>query len=83
MPIYDYKCKKCGYKFEKTQKITESPIRRCPRCHGPVSRLLSPTAFILKGSGWYATDYARKGKEKKTEKEEKPAVTKEEKKEKK
>jgi len=83
MPIYDYKCKKCGYRFEKTQKITESPIRRCPKCRGPVSRLLSPTAFILKGSGWYATDYARKGKEKKIEKEDKPSAAKEEKKEKK
>jgi len=83
MPIYEYKCKKCGYRFEKTRRITAAPIRRCPKCRGQVSRLLSSTTFILKGSGWYATDYTRKGKGKKTDtdKEEKPAVAKEEKKE--
>ncbi len=60
MPIYEYKCNKCGV-FEVTQRITEDPVRRCPTCKGKVERLLSASSFILKGSGWYATDYGRKG----------------------
>ncbi|HKV54254.1 MAG TPA: zinc ribbon domain-containing protein, partial [Candidatus Binataceae bacterium] len=58
MPIYEYNCKKCGV-FEATQRITESPLGKCPTCGGKVSRLISHTSFVLKGSGWYATDYAR------------------------
>jgi putative FmdB family regulatory protein len=58
MPIYEYNCKKCGV-FEVTQRITESPLAECPTCGSPVSRLISHTSFVLKGSGWYATDYAR------------------------
>jgi putative FmdB family regulatory protein len=60
MPIYEYKCQKCGV-VEVMQRITEEPLRRCPHCKGKVERLLSRSSFILKGSGWYATDYARKG----------------------
>jgi len=58
MPIYEYDCKKCGV-FEVTQRITESPLTTCPKCSGDVRRLISLTSFVLKGSGWYATDYAR------------------------
>ena len=58
MPIYEYQCKKCGV-FEVTQRITESPLTVCPTCKGDVHRLISHTSFVLKGSGWYATDYAR------------------------
>jgi putative FmdB family regulatory protein len=58
MPIYEYHCKKCGV-FEVTQRITESPLAVCPTCEGDVRRLISHTSFVLKGSGWYATDYAR------------------------
>ncbi len=60
MPIYEYKCDKCGV-FEVTQRITEDPLRRCPTCKSKVERILSASSFILKGSGWYATDYGRKG----------------------
>jgi putative FmdB family regulatory protein len=60
MPIYEYKCDKCGV-FEVTQRITEDPLRRCPTCKSKVERLLSASSFILKGSGWYITDYGRKG----------------------
>jgi putative FmdB family regulatory protein len=60
MPIYEYLCKKCG-EFEVTQRITESALRKCPTCKGKVERILSRSSFVLKGSGWYATDYARKG----------------------
>jgi putative FmdB family regulatory protein len=58
MPIYEYHCKECGV-FEVTQRITESPLAMCPTCEGDVRRLISATSFVLKGSGWYATDYAR------------------------
>jgi len=58
MPIYEYRCQKCGV-FEVTQRITESPLTICPTCKGDVHRLISLTSFVLKGSGWYATDYAR------------------------
>ncbi len=61
MPIYEYECKKCG-PFEITQRITENPLSRCPTCKGKVKKLISNTSFQLKGTGWYLTDYARKGK---------------------
>ncbi len=60
MPIYEYSCDKCGV-VEVLQRITDAPIKRCPNCGGKVERLLSKSSFILKGSGWYLTDYARKG----------------------
>ena len=69
MPIYEYRCRKCG-EFEVTQRITDSALTRCPTCRGKVTKLISNTSFHLKGSGWYVTDYARKdgkGKEKSTE----------------
>jgi len=58
MPIYEYKCPKCG-EFEVTQRITENALKKCPTCKSKVERMLSRTSFILKGSGWYATDYAK------------------------
>ncbi len=61
MPIYEYSCPRCGT-FETTQRITDAPLKRCPTCKSKVERVLSRTSFILKGSGWYATDYARSGK---------------------
>jgi putative FmdB family regulatory protein len=61
MPIYEYQCDKCGV-FEVTQRITESALKRCPTCKGKVERIISQTSFVLKGSGWYATDYARASK---------------------
>jgi putative FmdB family regulatory protein len=60
MPIYEYFCEKCGT-FEVMQRITENPLKRCPTCRAKVERLVSRTSFVLKGSGWYATDYARSG----------------------
>ena len=61
MPIYEYDCQKCGT-FEATQRITEKPLGKCPTCKGKVKKLISNTSFQLKGTGWYVTDYARKGK---------------------
>jgi putative FmdB family regulatory protein len=60
MPIYEYQCLKCGV-FEATQRITDKPLAKCPTCKSKVKRLISNTSFQLKGSGWYITDYARKG----------------------
>jgi putative FmdB family regulatory protein len=60
MPIYEYHCPKCGT-FETTQRITEPALKRCPTCKSKVERMISATSFVLKGSGWYATDYARSG----------------------
>ncbi len=60
MPIYEYRCDKCG-DFEVTQRITEDPLKKCPTCRRKVRKLISNTSFQLKGSGWYITDYARKG----------------------
>jgi putative FmdB family regulatory protein len=75
MPIYEYRCEKCG-EFEHTQRITEPALQRCPTCKRKVQRLISNTSFQLKGSGWYVTDYARasggKDQEKKDKKEKDP-----------
>jgi putative FmdB family regulatory protein len=60
MPIYEYACEHCGV-FEEMQRITDPPIAKCPKCKRKVRRLISQTSFQLKGSGWYVTDYARKG----------------------
>jgi|SRR5579875_821219 putative FmdB family regulatory protein len=58
MPIYEYQCDNCGV-FEYSQRITEDPLKKCPTCKNRVRRLISNTSFMLKGSGWYATDYGR------------------------
>ena len=60
MPIYEYRCEKCG-EFEYSQRITDPALQRCPTCKRKVRRLISSTSFQLKGSGWYVTDYARAG----------------------
>lgn len=60
MPIYEYRCRKCGHEFEEWQKITDPPVEKCTMCGGRASRLISQSSFILKGTGWYVTDYARK-----------------------
>lgn len=58
MPTYEYKCKKCGYKFERSQNITEAPLKRCPKCKGAIKRLIgSGSGIIFKGAGFYTTDY--------------------------
>lgn len=75
MPIYEYDCQKCGT-FEVTQRITDRPLGKCPTCKGKIRKLISNTSFQLKGTGWYITDYARKGKsgEGKSEETAKPAA---------
>jgi putative FmdB family regulatory protein len=59
MPTYEYLCEKCGHEFEREQRITEEPVKTCPSCRArKVRRLISRTAFVLKGSGWYSDLYA-------------------------
>jgi len=62
MPIYEYQCKKCGAVSEHIQKFSDDPLTDCPECGtvGSLEKLMSLSAFHLKGSGWYLTDYARK-----------------------
>src|SRR5215475_11000430 len=60
MPIYEYRCEKCGV-FEQTQRITDPALERCPTCRRKIRRLISHTSFQLKGGGWYVTDYGRGG----------------------
>ncbi|MEA3310814.1 MAG: FmdB family zinc ribbon protein [candidate division WOR-3 bacterium] len=61
MPIYEYRCKICGYAFERLQPISAEPLRRCPKCGSPVKRLIGTgIGVIFKGSGFYETDYKRK-----------------------
>jgi putative FmdB family regulatory protein len=60
MPLYEYKCSSCGKTFEVIQKFADEPLKVHPECGGEVVRLFSAPAFHLKGTGWYATDYAKK-----------------------
>jgi putative FmdB family regulatory protein len=59
MPLYEYKCHSCGKTFEVIQKFSDEPLRTHPDCGGEVEKLVSAPAFHLKGTGWYATDYAK------------------------
>jgi putative FmdB family regulatory protein len=59
MPIYEYKCEVCEHVFEEWQKDFKEREVNCPQCGGKAKRLISHTSFILKGSGWYVTDYKR------------------------
>ncbi len=61
MPIYEYECKKCAHRFEVIQKVSDAPVKKCEKCKGKAERLISSPAIQFKGSGWYVTDYARKG----------------------
>jgi putative FmdB family regulatory protein len=59
MPIYEYACAACGHEFEEWQKMSDAPVRTCPKCKKKkVEKLISRTAFQLKGSGWYADLYS-------------------------
>jgi putative FmdB family regulatory protein len=60
MPTYEYECAKCNYTFEEFQQIKEKPLKICPKCKGPLRRLITGGAgLIFKGSGFYVTDYKR------------------------
>ena len=60
MPIYEYECKKCGERFEELQNMNDAPLKNCPKCAGPVSRLLGAgAAIIVKGSSSAAAGHTR------------------------
>ena len=64
MPTYEYECDACHRVFEIRQRITEEPLTTCEVCGGTVRRLLSAAPFILKGEGWYVTDYPSESRKK-------------------
>jgi len=67
MPTYEYECPRCPRVFEVKQRITEPALVTCDVCGGPIHRLLSAAPFILKGGGWYVTDYPSESRKKATE----------------
>ena len=76
MPLYEYQCDKCAHRFEVIQKYSDAPIAVCPKCGGPVMKLLSSPAIQFKGTGWYITDYAKSGsRDSKDSKDHTPAAS--------
>ncbi|HEX5044086.1 MAG TPA: zinc ribbon domain-containing protein [Candidatus Polarisedimenticolaceae bacterium] len=61
MPIYEYRCRKCGHTLEKIQKVGDPLLVECPACQGPLEKLISTVAVQFKGGGWYADGYSGKG----------------------
>ncbi|HEX5000216.1 MAG TPA: zinc ribbon domain-containing protein [Terriglobia bacterium] len=61
MPIYEYACKKCGKTIEVIQKYSDPVLKKHAGCGGALTKLISASGFQFKGTGWYVTDYARKG----------------------
>ena len=60
MPLYEYQCQKCSHRFERIQKFSDPPVKKCPECGGKVEQMISAPAVQFKGSGWYVTDYAKR-----------------------
>jgi putative FmdB family regulatory protein len=61
MPLYEYQCQSCSAVTEALQRMADAPLTVCEQCGGPLKRLISAPAVQFKGTGWYVTDYARKG----------------------
>ena len=76
MPLYEYECDQCGHRFEQIQKFSDPQVETCPKCGGKVHKLISSPAFQFKGTGWYVTDYAGKGRSggESSDKDAKPAA---------
>jgi putative FmdB family regulatory protein len=62
VPVYEYVCQSCQHRFEAKQKMSDAPLSSCPRCGQPVSKVISASAIMFKGGGWYVTDYSDKMK---------------------
>jgi putative FmdB family regulatory protein len=60
VPLYEYKCAKCGKRTEKIENVSGPHLKKCPHCGGKVDRMVTAPAIQFKGSGWYVTDYAGK-----------------------
>ncbi len=74
MPLYEYKCLKCGRLTEKIENVSGPHLKKCPQCGGKVEVLISASSIQFKGSGWYVTDYAAKKSGSDTHKDDKPAT---------
>jgi len=74
VPLYEYKCLKCGRLTEKIENVAGPHLKKCPHCGGKVEVLISASAIQFKGSGWYVTDYAAKKSGSDTHKDDKPAA---------
>jgi len=74
VPLYEYKCRKCGRKTEKIENVAGPHLKKCPHCGGKVELLISASAIQFKGSGWYVTDYAGRKSGSDTHKDDKPAT---------
>ncbi|MCS7312563.1 MAG: zinc ribbon domain-containing protein [Acidobacteria bacterium] len=61
MPLYVYRCDSCGHEVERLQRFSDPPLTTCGRCGGPLEKVLFPPGLQFKGTGWYVTDYARRG----------------------
>lgn len=61
MPNYEYLCRKCGHRFEQIRKFSDKHLKKCPECGGVLEQVISAPAVQFKGSGWYVTDYPKKG----------------------
>ncbi len=59
MPIYEYQCQSCGQIREEWQKFSDAPLTTCGHCGGDLTKLISHSAFHLKGGGWYVSEYGR------------------------
>ena len=62
MPTYGYRCSNCGHEFEIRQKMSDEPLKTCPKCEGKLTKILYPVGISFKGSGFYTTDYKGAGK---------------------
>jgi putative FmdB family regulatory protein len=78
VPLYEYKCLKCGRRTEKIENVSGPHLKKCPYCGGKVEVLISRSAIQFKGSGWYVTDYAGKSSASEVSKDEKQAAEKKE-----
>ncbi|HZM48776.1 MAG TPA: zinc ribbon domain-containing protein [Burkholderiales bacterium] len=67
MPIYEYRCAKCGYQKEYLQRLSDAPLTKCPECGKKTfNKMVTAAGFQLKGTGWYATDFKNSGGKGKT-----------------
>jgi putative FmdB family regulatory protein len=78
MPIYEYTCSKCGKRIEVIQKMSDKPLKTHAGCGGKLTKEISASGFQFKGTGWYVTDYARKGQPESKESREETKETKSE-----
>ena len=80
MPVYEYECSSCHFRFDRKQRFDEEPVATCPQCQNKARRVLHSVPILFKGSGFYSTDHRRQGQDYRSKKkEEKPDEKKEEK----